>query len=80
MTSGKMAERTRGTDDTTGARMACNEADECMMSSKTAKKMWAYEAVRAGTFAPSADKARADGKDPARYANGAKDKASKENK
>jgi hypothetical protein len=56
--------------------MACNEADECMMSSKTAKKMWAYEAVRNGTWSPNGDKARADGKDPAKYANGAKDKAS----
>ena len=31
-------------------RMNCNEADECMMSSKDAKKIWAYEAVKAGTF------------------------------
>lgn len=32
------------------ARMACNEAGECMMSSKAAKKIWAYESVKQGTF------------------------------
>jgi len=31
-------------------RMVCNEADECMMSSKAAKKIWAVEAIKAGTF------------------------------
>ncbi|MFO0754926.1 MAG: hypothetical protein U0359_00425 [Byssovorax sp.] len=31
-------------------RMACNEADECMMSSKAAKKIWAIESVKAGTM------------------------------
>jgi hypothetical protein len=31
-------------------RMSCNEADECMMSSKAAKKIWSYESVKAGTF------------------------------
>ena len=31
-------------------RMVCNEADECMMSSKAAKKVWAIESVKAGTF------------------------------
>lgn len=31
-------------------RMACNEAGECMMSSKAAKKIWAYESAKAGTF------------------------------
>lgn len=33
-----------------GSRMSCNEAGECMMSSKAAKKEWAYQAVRAGTW------------------------------
>jgi len=32
------------------SRMSCNEADECMMSSKDAKKVWAIESVKAGTF------------------------------
>lgn len=48
------------------SRMACNEADECMMSSKDSKKIWAVEAVKAGTFnnaayaaADKADKERA---------------------
>lgn len=31
-------------------RMVCNEADECMMSSKAAKKLWALESIKAGTF------------------------------
>ncbi|MEO7329158.1 MAG: hypothetical protein ABI193_11295 [Minicystis sp.] len=31
-------------------RMACNEADECMMSSKASKKIWALESIKAGTF------------------------------
>lgn len=33
-----------------GNRMACNDAGECMMSSKAAKKEWSYQAVRAGTW------------------------------
>jgi hypothetical protein len=33
-----------------GDRMACNEADECMMSSKASKKIWALESIKAGTF------------------------------
>jgi hypothetical protein len=73
----KMGERTRGTDETTGARMQCNDAGECLMSSKTAQKIWAYEAVRAGTWTPKADKARADGKDASKYAGGVDDKAKK---
>lgn len=32
------------------ARVSCNEADDCMMSSKAAKKIWAYESVKAGTW------------------------------
>jgi len=31
-------------------RMVCNEADECMMSSKAAGKIWAKESVKAGTW------------------------------
>jgi hypothetical protein len=31
-------------------RMACNEGDECMMSSKAAKKTWAYNSIKAGTW------------------------------
>lgn len=31
-------------------RMVCNEADECMMSSKASKKIWALESIKAGTF------------------------------
>jgi hypothetical protein len=40
------------------ARMVCNEADECMMSSKEAKKIWAYEAVKAGTWKGPAAKSK----------------------
>jgi hypothetical protein len=45
-------------------RMVCNEADECMMSSKAAKKDWSYAAVKAGTWTgpggkPMSDAARA---------------------
>lgn len=31
-------------------RMVCNEANECTMSSKQAKKEWAYRSVKAGTW------------------------------
>ncbi len=31
-------------------RMSCNEGDECTMSSKAAKKDWAYNAIKAGTW------------------------------
>jgi hypothetical protein len=31
-------------------RMACNDAGACMMSSKGAKKEWAYNALKAGTW------------------------------
>jgi hypothetical protein len=31
-------------------RMSCNDADECMMSSKAAKKNWAYNSIKAGTW------------------------------
>jgi len=31
-------------------RMSCNDADECMMSSKAAKKNWAYTSIKAGTW------------------------------
>ena len=31
-------------------RMACNDAGECMMSSKGAKKQWSYTAIKAGTW------------------------------
>lgn len=31
-------------------RSACNEGGECMQSSKSSKKEWSYQAVRAGTF------------------------------
>ncbi len=39
------------------SRMSCNEADECMMSSKDAKKIWAIESVKAGTFNGAANAA-----------------------
>lgn len=31
-------------------RMACNDAGECMMSSKKARTQWSYSAVKAGTW------------------------------
>jgi hypothetical protein len=31
-------------------RMVCNDADECMMSSKAAKKVWAYDGIKKGTW------------------------------
>lgn len=46
--------RERATGVSSSARMVCNEAGECMMSSKTAKKEWAYQSVKAGTFKPEA--------------------------
>lgn len=46
--------RERATGVSSSARMVCNEAGECMMSSKTAKKEWAYQSVKAGTFRPEA--------------------------
>ena len=30
--------------------MVCNDADECMMSSKAATKTWAYNSIKAGTW------------------------------
>jgi hypothetical protein len=32
------------------ARMSCNEAGECMMSSKEAKKVWAYDQIKKGIW------------------------------
>lgn len=32
------------------ARMSCNEGDECTMSSKDAKKVWAYDAIKKGVW------------------------------
>jgi hypothetical protein len=31
-------------------RSSCNEAGECMQSSKSSKKEWSYQSVKAGTF------------------------------
>jgi hypothetical protein len=49
--SQRFGERVR--TDVDGARMSCNEAGECLMSSKTAQKIWAYESVKAGTWSPN---------------------------
>lgn len=32
------------------ARMSCNEGDECTMSSKEAKKVWAYDQIKKGIW------------------------------
>jgi hypothetical protein len=57
-TGGAGSEVKRGGDEqkaavgvpASGNRMSCNDAGECTMSSKAAKKQWAYQAVRAGTW------------------------------
>lgn len=53
------AQHARSGEQASANRMACNEAGECMMSSKKAKAQWSYSAVKAGTWqgpeaAPSA--------------------------
>jgi hypothetical protein len=44
------------------ARMSCNEGDECSMSSKEAKKVWAYDQIKKGVWAgpDAASKSPAD--------------------
>jgi hypothetical protein len=40
----------RHSEQASGNRYSCNEADECSMSNKAVKKEWAAASVRAGTF------------------------------
>jgi len=40
----------RGQEQASSDRMSCNDADECMMSSKAVKKSWAYTSIKAGTW------------------------------
>jgi hypothetical protein len=47
----KQQQHDRNGEQASSDRMVCNEADECMMSSKAAKKDWSYAAVKNGTWA-----------------------------
>lgn len=40
----------RAQEQASSDRMSCNDADECMMSSKAVKKIWAYTSIKAGTW------------------------------
>jgi hypothetical protein len=46
----RQQQHARGDMQASQDRMVCNEADECMMSSKAVKKTWAYEAIKKGTW------------------------------
>jgi hypothetical protein len=55
----------RAGEQASSNRMSCNDADECMMSSKGVKKEWAYRSVRAGTWkGPEAAQPAATGPAP----------------
>lgn len=55
------------------ARMQCNEGEECSFSSKEAKKIWSYEAVKKGTWkGPSAADAAREKQEQARRERDAK--------
>lgn len=45
-----MEQRARTDGQASDVRMACNEGDQCMASSKATKKEWSYQAVKAGTW------------------------------
>jgi len=42
--------QSRADNQSSDTRVACNEGDQCMASSKATKRQWAYEAVKAGTW------------------------------
>lgn len=46
----RQQQHARGDQQAGKDRMVCNEAGECMMSSKAATKIWAYEAIKKGTW------------------------------
>jgi hypothetical protein len=46
----RQQQHARGDQQASADRMSCNEADECMMSSKAVKKSWGYESIKKGTW------------------------------
>lgn len=40
----------RTQEQASAARMSCNEADECSMSSKAVKTVWAYDQIKKGVW------------------------------
>jgi hypothetical protein len=50
LTPAAAKQASRADNQSAETRVACNEGDQCMASSKATKKQWAYEAVKAGTW------------------------------
>ena len=46
----KQEQESRMDGQASGDRMSCNDGDQCMMSSKAAKKDWSYESIKKGTW------------------------------